>query len=323
MVEECDVIESKRDALREYRRLRQHCLEHMRGPSIYPVYHQLSKLAWHTAVFQTLNEAKRLEPDTAFNGPTWELLCEGYTSIMSLGIRRMLDVKKTRISLAWIIEKLQRNRHLLKREFYVCHDGLPYDYKASRERYDSTASSQETSKPGFHPVTGLDGWGMSRLMHEQFDKLCGHPSRRSRDDEVSEAVINSMKALLSRDSLKLVENMANKIIAHTAIIKTREEEIAAPTLENVSDALEILFGLANFVCAEIFFDSHLYTVVPIHSRSPTESLGAPQISQKNASNLSYFWKELCISMNQWTSSQRMNELIFPATQQPTSDDVHQ
>ena len=122
-IEECDIDKSKRGALQAYRKVRQYCLEHVRGPSIYPVYRQLSKLAWHTAIFQTLNEARRLEPDAPVSGPTWKLLREGYTSLMSLGIRKLLDRDKRRISLAWVVDKLQKNSHLMTREFYVCHDG--------------------------------------------------------------------------------------------------------------------------------------------------------------------------------------------------------
>lgn len=317
-IEECDIAESKRGALQEYRRIRQYCLEHVRGPSTYPVYRQLSKLAWHTAVFQTLNEARRLEPDAAVSGPAWKLLSEGYASLMALGIRRLLDKKKTRISLAWVIDKLERNRHLLTREFYICHDGLPYDYEASRDRYYAGMSPQQRTETCFHPVAGPDGWGISESMHEEFDKLCGNPHCRNRDDQVSEAVIKSMKLLLSHESITLVDKMANKVVAHATIIKPGDEEVVVPTYEDVSTALETLVGLANFVCTGLFFDMHFGTVVPIYSGDPVESLDQPWISPNNLSNLSDFWEELCKSMNGWSSSERMNALLFPAVQQPAS-----
>lgn len=319
-IEECDIDESKRKALQSYRKVRQYCLEHIRGPSTYPVYRQLSKLAWHTAVFQTLNEARRLEPDAPVSGPAWELLREGYASLMSLGIRRLLDKDKRRISLAWVVDKLERNSYLMTREYYVCHDGLPYDYETSRARYYGRMSADERIETCFHPTTGPDGWGMAEVMHEEFDKLCGYPSRRSRDDKISASIFESMKELLSHESIATVERMASKVIAHTVIIKPGEEGIVIPTYKDVSTALETLVGLANFVCTGIFFDMHFGTVVPIYSGDPIESLNQPWISTSNLANLSDFWNELCRSMNAWPESRRMISLLTPPVQQPTTTD---
>jgi hypothetical protein len=283
----------------------------------------LSKLAWHTAIFQTLNEARRLEPDAPVRGPTWKLLREGYASLMSLGIRKLLDRDKRRISLAWVVDKLEKNSHLMTREFYVCHDGLTYDYEASRVRYYAAMSADERIETCFHPTTGPDGWGIAELMHEQFDRLCGYPSRRSRDDRVSATIISSMKELLSHQSIVRVETMASKVIAHTVIIKPGEEEAMVPTYEDVSTALETLVGLANFVCTGIFFDMHFGTVVPIYSGDPVEALDQPWISSNNLANLSDYWEELCKSMNAWPSSERINELLTPPVQQPTAADGFQ
>gem|GEM_PF-2000287 len=319
-IEECDINESKQDALRSYRRIRQNCLEHIRGPSTYPIYRQLSKLAWHTAVFQTLNEARRLEPDAPVNGPAWELLREGYASLMALGIRRLLDKDRRRISLAWVVEKLEKNSYLMTREFYVCHDGLPYDYETSRARYYEAMSADERLETCFHPTAGQDGWGMSEAMHEEFDKLCGHPSRRSRDDKINKSVFTSMKELLSHESIATVERMASKVIAHAVIIKPGEEGIVMPTYQDVSTALETLVGLANFVCTGIFFDVQLGSVVPIYSGDPVEALDMPWISSGNLAQLSDFWNELCISMNAWPGSERMTALLTPPVQQPTAAD---
>jgi len=319
-IEECDIDASKRFALQKYRKLRQYCLEYLRGPSVCPVYGQLRKLAWHTAVFQTLNEARRLEPDAPASGPAWKLLSEGYASLMSLGIRKLLDKDKRRISLAWIIDKLKKNSHLLTREFFVCHDGLPYDYQSSRERYYAAMSEHERTETCFHPTTGPCGWEMAEKMHEEFDKLCGHPSRRSRKDKVSESILVSVEKLLSHESISRVEAMASKVIAHTVIIKPGEEKVVVPTYEDVSTALATLVGLANFVSTVIFFDMHFGHVVPIYSGDPVEALDQPWISSSNLARLSGFWDELRKFMNEWPSSERFDELLFPPVQKTTAAD---
>ena len=56
LVEDCDVSIEKRKVLEEYRRIRKGCLEHIRGPSVLPVFAQLQRLAWNTVFYQTLKE---------------------------------------------------------------------------------------------------------------------------------------------------------------------------------------------------------------------------------------------------------------------------
>jgi hypothetical protein len=92
-VEQCDVPKVRRAMLGEYRRFRHKCLEYMRGDADTSVMNQVHALAWHTAVFRTLNEARRLEPDRAVNGAMWELLTAGYANLMTLGIRRLVELE--------------------------------------------------------------------------------------------------------------------------------------------------------------------------------------------------------------------------------------
>lgn len=60
--------------LAEYRLFRRKCLEYLRGDAPTSVMNQVHGLAWHTAVFRTLNEARRLETERAVNGAMWELI---------------------------------------------------------------------------------------------------------------------------------------------------------------------------------------------------------------------------------------------------------
>ena len=59
-VEQCDVPESQRAALADFRRFRLDCLESLRGDSDTSVAAQVHDLTWHTVVFRTLNHARRL-----------------------------------------------------------------------------------------------------------------------------------------------------------------------------------------------------------------------------------------------------------------------
>jgi hypothetical protein len=56
----------------------------MRGTADTSVMNQVHDHAWHTAVFRTLNEARRIEPDRPVSGALWELTTAGYASLMTL-----------------------------------------------------------------------------------------------------------------------------------------------------------------------------------------------------------------------------------------------
>ncbi len=296
-VEDCDVSIEKREALKEYRRIRKECLEHIRGPSVLPVFAQLQRLAWNTALYQTLNEARRVEPDAPVNGPLWELVSEGYASITSLGIRRLLDNDKRRISLAWVISRIEKNIHLMTREFYVCHDGLPYEYQEAKNYFYANLSSSLSRSESFLTATRREGWFMSEQMHDHFDSLCGHPAKRSRTDRIPINIVRSFKEILKGDSITSISNMASRVIAHTVICN--QVEIETPTYDDIFDALSTLMGLANEISSSIFYDTNIGSVVPLYRGDPVEGLDQPWISSENLGSLRSFWEGICKQMDEW------------------------
>lgn len=284
----------------------------LRGPSIFPVSRQLSKLAWHTAVFQALNEAKRLEPTALANGPGWNLLSEGYASLMSVGIRRLLDKDERSISLARVVHKLKTNRHLLTREFFVSHDGLPYNYEACRDRYYAAVSSRRGAGTYFRPVDGPEAWEKAEVMHEAFDRVCGNPPPRAREDTVNESIIISLESVLSSGSIALVKRFTDKVIAHTDIVKPGQQEVAVPAYTDVSNALAAITGLAHYISTAIFYDTNLGSVVPSYDGDPVEALDRPWISPENLPKLREFWEDLSSAMNQWASGDEFEKLVNPS-----------
>jgi hypothetical protein len=132
-IEQCDVPAARRAALEKYRAFRRCCLERLTGDSETSVRIQINDLAWQTAVFRTLNEARRLEPDRKVNGALWELVTEGYATMMALGIRKLVDKNSRTDSILSIMAMLEQHSELLTRENFVCHDGLPYDYESIRD----------------------------------------------------------------------------------------------------------------------------------------------------------------------------------------------
>lgn len=105
----------------------------MRGESNTSVSNQLHSLTWHTAVFRTLNEARRLEPDRPVNGAMWELITAGYVSLMTLGIRRLVDKDPRTDSLWNVIAQVEKRPELLtERSSFATTDCLTTTQPDSR-----------------------------------------------------------------------------------------------------------------------------------------------------------------------------------------------
>jgi hypothetical protein len=118
------------------------------------------RLAWHTgAVYRTLNEARRIEPERAVNGALWELLTAGYAHLMTFGIRRLVDRNPSTDSVWNVIAQIEKRPELLRRENFICYDGLSYDHAAAYRRYAKTLDLSSGGHAGWVTTTGPEALG--------------------------------------------------------------------------------------------------------------------------------------------------------------------
>jgi hypothetical protein len=296
-VEQCDIPHTRRNSLMEYRKLRETCLRDLRGPSSNPIYQQINYLAWHTATFHTLQEARRIEPHQSFSQELWKLVVDGYATVMSVGIRRLVDTQADSISINKVIKKVKnaaQNNKLITRENFICHDGLPYDYRASLERYRQAHGG--TIPIGFHPTEGPEAWSRSETLHHLFNRLSGHPSPEKRTDVIHSSVITKLEDELKHPAIGKICTFTNKQIAHVADL----EILYVPTYEEAMTALKILCTVSNFITSTIFYDLSMGTVVPNTQKVPFEGLDQPWVASENIHLLRNRWEDLCNSMNSWT-----------------------
>jgi hypothetical protein len=124
------------------------------------------------------------------------------------------------ISLRRLVKDLRRNFALLTRENYVCFDGLPYDYegvqqKEMMERMGKGLFWGETSGPGAHSI--------SRMAHEQFDKLTGiEPSRRSRVDHLPLSLLATIEKWLDDSGADDLSKWSHAFLAHAGGPESRK-----------------------------------------------------------------------------------------------------
>ena len=64
----------------------------------------------------------------------WHLIVAGYANIMTLGVRKLVDLDLKAGSVWNLVDRIEKRPDLLTRDLYVCHDGVPYDFEAVRER---------------------------------------------------------------------------------------------------------------------------------------------------------------------------------------------
>lgn len=271
----------------------------MRGDSATSVMNQVHDLAWHTAVFRTLNEARRLEPARSINGAMWELITAGYANLMTLGIRCLVDHHADTNSLWNVIVQIEKRPELLTREFFVCYDGLPYDIDAARQRYIASLDLSKGTHVGWLSTSGPDAWATSEIMHLAFDKFSGGSAKRKRTDKIRSDVIEKLKTQLNHSAIKSVCTMADKRVAHAERIAEGSDAIPVVTYNDIDKALAQIVRVTNYLSSHFFHDTVFGSVVPTPQFNVLEALDEPWVTTQNIPALHTYWDEICESMDKW------------------------
>ncbi|HUR40595.1 MAG TPA: hypothetical protein VM240_05440 [Verrucomicrobiae bacterium] len=296
-IEECDVPAARHGAIREYRLLRDRCLEALRGEDHNSVTHQVHGLCWQTAVFRTLNEGRRIEPDSPVNGATWELLTAGYASLMVMGVRKLVDTDRRTNSIWNVVTDLERNNHQLRRENHVCHDGLPYDFEAVQQRHiEHLREAGQLGKAHWLETSGANAYEMSRRQHEAFDDLAGRPTKRQRADTVAPAIFQKLKENLQCPAILKVTGWANRLMAHA---QKGAAGIPVPTYNDLDAAMRAVVRVTTFVSTQLLADAAFGTVVPTPQFDVLANLDRGWISKANISALHSHWDQITASMDAW------------------------
>jgi hypothetical protein len=301
-VEECDVPGVRQAALDEYRTFRRKCLEYMRGTADTSVMNQVHDLTWHTAVFRTLNEARRIEADRTVNGALWELTTAGYASLMALGIRKLVD-KDPRTDSVWnVIAFVERRPELLTREKFICYDGLPYDYEAVQRKHIESLDMSGGGHVGWLSTKGPDAWATSEIMHKAFDKLSGNPQKRKRSDTIQMSILLALRGRLSHPAIEKVCTMADRRVAHAERISAESGAVQIATFNDIDMALQQIVYVANFLSSSFFYDAAFGSVVGTPQFEVLDALDQPWVTTENLPALHRYWDELCRSMDGWANA---------------------
>ena len=307
-LEQCSVPLNRRKALEAYRTFRRDCLERLQGEAHASVLNQVLELTWYTAVFRTLNESRRLEAERGVNGVMWELLVAGYANIITLGVRRLVDTHPNADSVWSVVGRIERRPELLTREFFVCHDGLPFDNEAVFEEHLKTYKAE--SEPIWLDSHGPKAFATAERMHEVFDALCGYPDARKALDRIDSAIFTRLRAQLDAPVIKKVCTMVDKTVAHAERLAPGAPAVPIATFNDLDQALGIIVRVCQFVSWNLLGEGGFGSIVATPQFDVLKDLDQPWCLPKTLPFLQEHWEAISRSMDDWVATTEQ-ELLPP------------
>ena len=313
-VEECDVED--KDRLHQFRKMRTKWIEWLRGHDIHSIRPQINKLLWDDVLFRTVNDLRRLaienpNEDVGFNEAVLSLFDAGFVATQATAIRRLTERpmatsrNKNRgvISLGRLITDIKNHHHLLTREFYVSHDGCPYDPKPIKDEWLRTKSTKMSSMgitTEALPYFGPSSWGNSEEANNCFDILSGlGPANRSRDDLIESHWFDWLFSELS--VCDDIRKYTDKFLAHAAEPHSRKElthEQIGVTLKQLRLCQKAIFETARFLHGPLLWVGES-TALPIPTYNQLENLDKRWVSQDGNEAAETAWKIHSDILEKW------------------------
>jgi hypothetical protein len=293
-IDDCDVFD--REKLMQYRDKAQSWHELLVGDEEHSVFGQYTNMMWQDAAWRMANEARRFTfddgPTSAINPILGKLIDHGYAMGQVIALSRLMEQpipgqpKKAVVSIRRIVDELCANRELFTREVFVSHNGLCYDWQTSSH---STVSNRvEWVEP-----TGSNGYLISLLKHEQFDKLSGVDAcSRSRDDRLPDSIFDRLQDKLNDAVFDEIKYLRNKRIAHAADAYSRNQVQnlrQSLKFEELEKAHYILTGVIQTVAVALLFGHRIGTSVPREQPNAFEHFEKPFIQPSRMREFYQFW----------------------------------
>ncbi|WP_369726091.1 hypothetical protein AB8Z38_16245 [Bradyrhizobium sp. LLZ17] len=219
-LEQCDVQDKRR--LEQYRAKRVVWLSWLETDEHHAIWSTIQSMVWTDVAFRCLTGFTTAGTPTSLeNTLLAEALINGYFATQILAIRRLVDRGSDVISLPRLVKDIKAHANLLTREHYVCHDGLPYDWK----RVQREEMSPQVGRGGrgiWVSTTGPTAWGTSQMVHDQFDRLSKvSPDQRQRDDLMAASILHKMESWLSASGAVELSKWSSVYLAHAGGPKRR------------------------------------------------------------------------------------------------------
>ncbi len=265
-VDQCDVSNERRPNLRRFREKRREWLSWLHTDEHHAIWPTLHGMVWTDVAFNALRGLAESDNENALNNPLIvEALVRGHLSTQVLAIRRLMeDTPKQRLSLRRLVKDLKRHRDLFTRENYVCHDGLPYDYKAVRDAHFRKRTAEGVVF-SWNPTDGPEADGTSELIHGHFDKLAGvDQTHRTREDRLPLKLLTTIEAWLDESGADDLAEWSSTYLAHAGgpNERARVGEMAL-TSGRITEAIKVLARATEAISLFLYAGGRAGSVMPV------------------------------------------------------------
>ena len=302
-INDCDVPIERRAALQAYRDKRRLWLSWLETDEHHAIWDTLGSLVWTEVAFRALT-GLAVGDDNALNNPLLvEALLNGHVATQVLAIRRLMeDTQKDRITLRRLVKDMKRNFALLKRENYVCFDGLRYDCETVRDaHFKKLVENGVTGRSTWRPIPDPEAdWISSQRAHEQFDALAGiEPNARDRLDCLPKRLIEDLDMWLDESGADDLAEWSHAYLAHAGGPKSRQDvnELRV-TAEKIANAIRVLARTAEAISVWLLnAGGRSSSVMPVAQFNPFEKLANPIIAPGGEADAQRRWQDLSTDWN--------------------------
>jgi hypothetical protein len=282
------------------------------GDDEHTIFKQLYALTWDSAVFQVINESRRLaEPNLTggvkLNGLIHEFIDNVFFATHQVRVRKLADPaklcdqKKGVFSLVSLLTDISEHRQLLTRQAMFDAEGVPYDPSPIEKQAAEFRRHQIDS--GVHVFWTPRELDASRTYerHDDIDRLAGvRSSDREPDDVVRSEVIQALADGVAEATSK-IKLIVDKCVAHAATPRSRAEKtpLVWPTLHDLFSANQRLCEIASFLACDVLGVGQCFHM-PICQFDIMEYIDRPLVDSQQVATLQKYWDDFVVRTQTWS-----------------------
>lgn len=273
------------------------------GEDVHSVQQQIHRMMWDGAIFSLVRKARELAPrnqddEVQWNQPISEFILKAYFETQAMAIRRLLDHRDDVISLARLVDDIEKNQHRLTRKKILIAAGCLYDH-------------EDVDEPG---VSGpeLVQATFAEEMHSRIDVLTGvNASERTRGDKVKPEVVELLRERVAKTegACADISTYVDKFLAHCATAESRKKKDADDiklTLDKISEAHRTLCETAAFIAKYLLGENFGQFVISA-GHDVFEHLTTPLATAEALPVLQQEWGNYEANTKQWADWNWQNE----------------
>jgi hypothetical protein len=294
---------------------REEWIEMLSGNDQHSINRQLAQMAWDTAAYRVINEARRLAPpvdscdatgSVQLNGMMHELVDRGFFVCQIAAIRRLSDSypiggDRGVWSLTGLLEDMLKHRHLLARRSIFEVEQIEYDRAAIERKLQEFLQKRAQTGEGSYFIPADCSFRDHDSRRRDIDSLAGvNPSSRQSDDQIRETLLQGLKEKISQPCQQVINHM-NKFIAHAATPQCRaivNTEEAGITLNHLWEAQRHMCEVAGFLSIYVLGGPQ-QSFLPIPQYNLFQYIERPLANSADVPALRQVWNDFSTESGQW------------------------